>query len=149
VFGVAIAFLGLLLVFTGAGRVTAKMEVHPDKVVWWWSFAKHEHPIGNLTEATLVEPGAPRSGGEWSGFIGGGFAAVFAWWLLSLAYSGFKAEPTLGSRTLMIVPHFGAPLRIWPIGTFATGLGSPQAFAAQQAIQQAIDVFHSHTKAGE
>ncbi len=142
----AIGFLGLLLVLSGTGRIAAKLEVHPDKVVWWWSFSKHHHSLADLTEACLVEPGNPSSGGVWTAFIGGGLLAVGAWWLLAVAYSMYKAEPTLGTRTLVIVPRVGAAVRIRPIGTFATGLGSPQAFAAQQATEEAIRQSHHHTR---
>jgi hypothetical protein len=136
--GAAIIFVGLFLVFTGTGRMTAKLELHPDKVVWTWSFSSHHHPVAGLEDASLVEPGSPAQGAAWNAWIAGGFASVGTWWLLSLLRSVSKADPTIGTRQLELIPHFGAPIRIRAIGTYATGVGSSQAYAAEMAVKQAI-----------
>lgn len=134
----AIGIAGLFVVFTGAGRLAAKLEVHPDKLIWWWGFARHERPTAGLEEASLVEPGMPTTGAAWETLIAGGFPAIFIWWLLSIVYTTSKSNPTLGTRQLELIPHFGVPIRVRVIGTFATGLGSAQPRSAQLAVEQAI-----------
>ncbi len=100
-------------------------------------------PFDNLTEASLVESGSPASGGESATFVSGGLVAVAAWWLLDQIGSLFSAGPTLGARALVVLQHYGGPVRIPPIGTFSLEPGSSKAFAAQQAVQSAIDAYRT------
>ena len=69
--------------------------------------------------------------------------AVVAWWTLDQIGSIFNAGPTLGARTLVVLRHHGGPVRIPPIGTFSLEPQSSQAFAAQQAVQSAIDGYRA------
>ena len=141
--GVVLVLIGLLLGFTGLSRITARLEVHETKLIWTWSFSRNELTFDHVTEAALVEPGTPNPGGEWGGFLSGGLLAVGAWWLFGLALSVIQAEPTLGFRTLIVIRQYGAPVRIPPIGTFDLQPGTSQAFAAEQAVQYAIEHFRA------
>lgn len=135
----AVGLIGVVVVSLGVSRMTARLEVHHDRLVWTWAFSRHELPFDNLTEASLIEPGSPASGGESATFVSGGLVAVVAWWALDQIGSLFHAGPTLGTRALVVLRHHGGPVRIPPIGTFSLESGSSQAFAAQQAVQRAID----------
>jgi hypothetical protein len=135
----AVGLIGFVVAALGVSRMTARLEVRHDKLVWTWAFSRHEMPLDSLTEASLVEPGSLASGGESATFVSGGLVAVAAWWLLDQIGSVFNAAPTLGARTLIVLRHHGGPIRIPSIGSFSREPGSSQAFAAQQAVQSAID----------
>jgi hypothetical protein len=137
--GLALVLLGLMVAYTGAGRVLARLEIYESRLVWMWGFSRHELALAELSEAALVEPGSVHPGGAGGGFLGGGLFAVAFWWMLGLAGSVFRAGPTLGSQTLIVLKTYGAPVRIAPIGTFSSSPGGSDAFAAQQAVQVAIE----------
>ena len=138
---IAVGLLGVVVAAVGVSRMTARLEVHHDKLVWTWTFSRFELPFDNLTEASLIEPGSPASGGEFATVVSGGLVAVVAWWVLDQIGSVFNTGPTLGARSLIVLRHHGGPVRIPPIGTFSLQPGSSKAFAAQQAVQGAIDAY--------
>ena len=146
VLGLAVLAIGLLLGGAGLGRILARLEVHETKIVWTWAFAKHEHSLEDLTEAALVEPGSPSSGAGASGAaflipLGLGIIGLFA--LIGKGVSVFKAGPTLGTHTLIVIRRFGAPVAIRAIGTFAFRPEQSSAAVAAQAVQAAIASFHA------
>jgi len=140
-FGLAAVVLGLVLVATGLGRVTSRLEVHGTELVWVWSFSRHRVPYAELSEAALVEPGAPDSGGESAGFIGGGLLAVVGWKLFAIGRSLVASGPTLGAYALVVLRHHGPPVRILPIGSFAARPEFSEAGAARRAVQGALEAY--------
>ena len=141
--GFALVVLGLMIGGTGVGRILARLEVHPTRLVWTWGFSRHEVDLAEITEAALVEPGVAHPGGAFGGLLGGGLIAVAIWWVVGVVGSMFRAGPTLGTLTLIVLRQYGLSIRIDPIGTFSQTPGSSGAFTAQQAVQMAIERLHS------
>jgi hypothetical protein len=143
--GLVLVGLGVILGIAGAGRVVARLEVHETKIVWTWAFSRHEHSLDDLTDAALVEPGEPSSGLGASGagmFLPLGFGVLGVFGLIGTFFSGFKAGPTLGTHTLIVIRKFGASVRIQAIGTFAINPERSTAALAEHALQAAIAAFH-------
>jgi hypothetical protein len=83
-FGLTISFFGLIVLLTGFGRVTSRLEVTARSLIWTWGVSRHEVDLGELEDAALVEKGSPASGASWAGFLGDGFLSVLVWWLVEL-----------------------------------------------------------------
>ena len=62
--GLAIFVAGFILVLTGLGRMTARLEITQSCVVWTWAFSRHEVPLTELEDAAPRKPrwnvGFPR-----------------------------------------------------------------------------------------
>jgi hypothetical protein len=142
--GLAMTIGGLLLALTGLGRMTARMTVTSSHVTWTWWFAKHEVSLQDLEEAALVEKGSPAPGAAWAGFLGGGFAAVLAWWLLDVVVAFISSEPSLGSFDLVLIKHHGEPIQVRPISAWSTRSSHSQANEALRAVQIAIASSWNH-----
>jgi hypothetical protein len=136
--GLLLGLIGVYFAFSGAGRMAAWFEVSQDAIRWTWSFSRHELRVTDLVDAALVEKGAPAPGGEWAGFIGGGFDGVIAWWLLGLGHSVLQTSPAMGSRVLMVLRVHGGPVHIPVIGTWGTAASHTEASLALAAVQEAI-----------
>ncbi len=140
-YGLAAVVLGFLLFVAGLGRVTSRLEVHGTELVWVWSFSRRRLPFAELSESALVEPGSPDPGGESGGFVGGGVLAVVGWRLFAIGRSLLTSRPTLGPYGLVVLPHHGAPVRIRPIGSFATRPEFSEAGTARRAVQDALEAY--------
>ena len=49
----AAGILGLAFVLGAIGRLSAWVEVHPDRVAWTWGFARHEVAYDDVVDVTL------------------------------------------------------------------------------------------------
>jgi hypothetical protein len=136
--GLAICVVALILLFTGLGRLTARLEITDTTVRWRWGFARHAVALVDLDDADLVEKGSPASGNSWAGFLGGGFLAAFAWWFVELVSAFLASEPTLGPLELVLIKHHGAPVEIEPISAWSTRSSRSQANEALQTLKAAI-----------
>jgi hypothetical protein len=145
-FDLLIVAFGLIVGVAGVGRIAARLEVHETKIVWTWTFTRHEHSLDDLTDAAFVEAGSPSSGVWASGAafimpLGLGVLGIFA--LIGTFLSVFKAGPTLGTHTLIVIRRYGAPVRIRAIGTFAFKPERSSAVVSERAVQTAIASFHA------
>ena len=143
--GLVLVGLGVILAIAGAGRIVARLEVHETMIAWTWAFSRHEHSLEDLTDAALVEPGEPSSGlgaGGAGMFLPLGFGVLGIFGLIGTLASSFKAGPTLGTHTLIVIRKFGVPVRIQAIGTFAINPERSTAALAERAVQAAIAAFH-------
>ncbi len=95
--GTAVLVSAVLFVVSGLGRITARLDVHPDKITWKWNFSQHEIALADLEGAAHVEKGSPAAGASWAGFLGGGFSTVLAWWLMDVTAAFCGSDPSLGS----------------------------------------------------
>jgi hypothetical protein len=136
--GLAICVVAVILLFTGLGRLTARLEITDTTVRWKWGFSRHQIALTDLVDADLVEKGSPTSGNSWAGFLGGGFLAVLAWWLIELVSAFIASGPTLGPLNLVLIKHHGAPVEIESISAWSTRSSHSQANAALQALKVAI-----------
>jgi hypothetical protein len=136
--GLALSVIAVLLVVTGLGRVTARLEIHPDKVAWRWNLSRHEIPLGELEDAALVEKGSPSPGASWAGFLAGGFSSALAWRLVDLATAFFRSEPSLGAFDLVVIRHRGGAVEVRPISCWSTRSSHSEVNEALGALQQAI-----------
>jgi hypothetical protein len=136
--GLATCVVGVILVPTGLGRMTARMEITKTHLIWTWSFSKQMLALEDLDDAALVEKGAPASGASWAGFMGGGLAGVLAWWLFDVGVAFFTSEPSLGSVELIAVKHYGGPVPIKPIGAWSSRPSHSDANQALQCLKSAI-----------
>jgi hypothetical protein len=140
VFALVLVLVGAVMAASGLGRILARLEVGPTKLVWYWDFSRHEVAVADTAEAALIEPGTVDVGFPGGLFRRGLLVRIF-WAVFRGAVLVLHVSPTLGARTLVIVPRYGEAVRVMPIGTFATDPSSTRAFAAQQAIQAVI---HTH-----
>jgi hypothetical protein len=136
--GLAVGLVGLVVVFSGLSRTTARLEVGETSVAWTWGFARHEVQLVELEDAALVEKGSPASGASWAGFLGGGFAGVLAWWLLDLVMAFFGSEPSLGPLDLVLLKHHGEPVEVQPISAWSTRSSHSEANRALDDLKAAI-----------
>jgi hypothetical protein len=136
--GLAISVVGLTVLLTGLGRMTARLEVTETSVDWTWALSKHEVPLIELEDAALVEKGSPASGASWAGFLGGGFLSVLVWWLVELVASFVTGEPSLGAFDLVVVKQHGAPIEVKTISSWSTSHSHSQANEALQVVKAAI-----------
>ena len=136
--GLVLCVVGLLLVLTGLGRMTARLEVTATSVAWTWAFSRHELPLSALDDAALVEKGSPTSGASWAGFLGGGFIGAVVWWLVEAVAVFVSSEPSTGSFDLVLIKHHGAPVEVKPISSWSTRSSHSQADGALQAVRGAI-----------
>ena len=136
--GLTVSVVAVLLVVSGLGRITARLEVHPGKVTWSWNFSHHQIPLAELEDAALVEKGSPAAGASWAGFLGGGFLSVLAWWLVDVAHGFFGSEPSLGSLDLVVIRHHGVPVEVKAISAWSTHSSHSQANAALRVLKAAI-----------
>jgi hypothetical protein len=134
----AIAVVALIVILTGLGQMTARLEITGTSVAWTWYFSRHEVPLAELEDAALVEKGSPASGASWAGFLGGGFPSVLVWWLGEGVVAFVSSEPTLGPRDLVVIRHHGGPTEIKPISAWSTRSSHSQANEALHAVQAAI-----------
>lgn len=136
--GLAISLIGLILLVTGFGRMTSRLEVTETSLVWTWGFSKHEVGLSELEDAALVEKGSPASGASWAGFLGGGFLSALVWWLVELIGAFVGSGPSLGALDLVVMKHHGSPIEVKSISTWSTRSSHSQANVALQAVQVAI-----------
>jgi hypothetical protein len=136
--GLAISVVGVIILLTGLGRMTSRLEVTDTSVSWTWGFSRHDVAFRELEDADLVEKGAPASGASWAGFLGGGFLAVLALWLVELVTAVMSSEPTLGPLDLVVIKHHGDPVEIKPISAWSTRSSHTQANLALQAVKTGI-----------
>ena len=136
--GLAICVVGLILLFFGLSRMTARMEISKTHVTWTWSFSSQTLALEDLDDAALVSKGAPASGAAWAGFLGGGFDGVLVWWLFDAFGAFFNSEPSLGSVGLIAVKHYGGPVPIKPIGAWSTRSSQSEANQALHCLKTAI-----------
>lgn len=136
--GLTFCVVGALLVVSGLGRVTARLDVHPDTVTWRWNFSQHQIPLTDLEGAALVEKGSPAPGASWAGFLGGGFSSVLAWWLVDVAHGFFDSEPSLGPLDLVVIRHHGGSVEIKAISAWSTSASHSQANEALRVLDAAI-----------
>ncbi len=136
--GVVICILGAALLVSGLSRATARMEITETHLLWRWSFSMQKLALEDLDDAALVEKGSPASGAAWAGFLGGGFAAVIAWWLFDVVSAFFRSEPSLGSVELIVVKHYGGPVPVKPIGAWSTRASHSEANQALGSLKAAI-----------
>jgi len=139
--GLAIVVVSFILVLTGLGRMTARLEITQRCVVWTWAFSRHEVPLAELEDAALVEKGSPASGSSWAGFLGGGFLSVLIWWLVELVAGFGGSEPSLGAFDLVLIKHHGAPVEVKTISSWSTGHSHSQANETLQVVKTAITSF--------
>jgi hypothetical protein len=137
--GLAIGVSGLLFLLSGLGRMTARMEITGTRVVWTWSFSRHEVSIDDLVDAALVEKGSPVSGGSMAGLLGAGLTGVAALWLYDSLTAVARSAPTLGTVELVLIKRYGGPVEITPISAWSTPSAMAQANEALVAVQTAID----------
>jgi hypothetical protein len=136
--GLAISIVGVMLLLSGLGRMTARLEVTGTGVAWTWSFSRHELAFDDLDDAALVEKGSPASGGAWAGVLGGGFVSAVAWWLLDTVSAFVHSEPSLGSVELVLIKRYGGPVEVKPISAWSTRSSHSQANEALGVVQTAI-----------
>lgn len=151
--GFALVVLGLMIGGTGVGRILARLEVQPTRLVWTWGFSRHEVDLAEITEAALVEPGVAHPGGAFGGLLGGGLIAVAIWWVVGVVGSMFRAGPTLGTLTLIVLRkmrtvdtnrshrHVLADTRI--LGGFHCAAGCPDG---DRAVPLAADIGRTVTE---
>jgi hypothetical protein len=137
VFSLVLLLVGAVLATSGLGRLHARLEVRPQKLVWYWDFSRHEVAVAETVDAALVVPGMVDVGFP-GGFFRRGLFLRALWSGVRGAVLVLHVSPTLGTRTLVIVPRYGEAVRVMPIGTFGVDPVATRAFAAQQAIQWAI-----------
>lgn len=137
--GLAISVVGLLLLLSGLGRVTARLEVDTTRVAWTWACSRQEVALADLEDAELVEKGSPASGASWAGVLGGGFLSAVVWWLVGLFAAFVGSEPGLGSYDLVVIKRYGAPLEVKPISAWSTHSSNSQAMEAVRAVKAAIN----------
>ena len=130
--------VGLIALLSGLSRMTARMEISKAQLTWTWSFSKQTLALEDIDDASLVVKGAPASGAAWSGFLGGGFFGVLAWWLFDVFWAFFKSEPSLGSVELIVIKHYGGPVPIKPIGAWSTKPSHSEAAEALDSLKTAI-----------
>ena len=53
----AVGVVGLLGVYAAAGRLAAKVEVRPDRVMWTWDFTRREVPYDEVVDVALERSG--------------------------------------------------------------------------------------------
>ena len=53
----AMGVVGLLGVYAAAGRLAARVEVRPDRVVWRWEFTRREVPYDEVVDVALARSG--------------------------------------------------------------------------------------------
>ncbi|MDE3086070.1 MAG: hypothetical protein KGJ77_04825 [Acidobacteriota bacterium] len=53
----AVGVVGLLGVYAAAGRLAARVEVRPDRVVWTWDFTRREVPYDEVVDVALERTG--------------------------------------------------------------------------------------------
>jgi hypothetical protein len=114
------------------------MEVTGKRVVWTWSFSRHELAIDDLADAALVEKGSPVSGGSLAGLLGAGLTGVAALWLYDSVAAVARSAPTLGSVELVLIKRYGGPVEVTPISAWSTPNAMAQANEALVAVQTAI-----------
>ena len=136
--GLVAGVLGVVLSLSGLGRITARMVVGKTDLTWTWSFSTHRLALDELDDAALVEKGSPASGGSWAGFLGGGFVATLAWWILDVMWALVTSEPSLGPVELIAIRHHGGPVSIKPIGAWSTRASQSEANQALQHLRVAI-----------
>lgn len=136
--GLTMAVVGVVLLLSGLGRMTARLEVTGSGVVWVWAFARHELAFEELVDASLVEKGSPASGGASAGLLGGGLLGAAAWWAFDAVLAFVTSEPTVGSFDLVLVKRYGGPVEVRSISAWSTRASHSQANAALEALKTAI-----------
>lgn len=53
----AVGVVGLLGLYAAAGRLAARVEVRPDRVVWTWDFTRREVPYDEVVDVALERSG--------------------------------------------------------------------------------------------
>jgi hypothetical protein len=136
--GLAIFVAGFILVLTGLGRMTARLEVTQSCVVSTWAFSRHEVALTELEDAALVEKGSPASGASLAGFLGGGFLFALVWWVVELVAALVGSQPSLGAFDLILIKRHGAPVEVKAISSWSTRHSHSQANEALRAVKAAI-----------
>jgi hypothetical protein len=136
--GIAICVVGLMMLITGLGRMTARVVLTPTEVLWRWSFSGQRIALGDLVDCALVEKGSPASGASGAGILGGGFISVLTWWLVDAASGLARSKPSLGSLELVAIKRYGGPVPIRAISAWSTPSSHSQASEALLALQTAI-----------
>jgi len=136
--GLAICVVGLLLIVSGMGRMTARMEVTGTTLAWTWDLARHELAIDDLVDAALVEKGSPTAAGASAGLLGAGLTGVATLWLYDAVVSFVRSTPTLGTVELVLIKRYGGPVEVTPISAWSTPSALSQANEALAAVQSAI-----------
>ena len=137
-FGSALSVVALILLLTGFGRITARMEISGSIVAWTWAFSRFTVALSDLEDAELVEKGSPASGGSWAGFLGGGVVAAAAWWVVGLAAAFLRSGPSLGPLDLVVIKRHGGAVEVQPISAWSTRSSRSQADEALHAVRAAI-----------
>ena len=135
--GLMIALVGALFAVTGVAHLTARLVVGTDTVAWTWNFARAERHFTDFVDAALVEKGELASGAAIAGMVGGGLAAVVAWWLAELFWSFATSGPTRGAWVLVLVNAHGVRVEVPVVGTW-TDPPSASAQAALDAVRAAV-----------
>ena len=145
--GLAVALVGMLIAGTGVAHLTARLEVGTDTVAWTWNFSRTERPLTDFVDAALVEKGQLASGAAIAGLLGGGIAAVVAWWLAELFWAFATAGPTRGAYVLTLINVHGGRVQVPAIGTWteppAKG-ASVALFAARSAVTSPTNLARQH-----
>ncbi len=136
--GLALSVVALILLLTGFGRITARMEISGSIVAWTWAFSRFTVALSDLEDAELVEKGSPASGGSWAGFLGGGVVAAAAWWVVGLAAAFLRSGPSLGPLDLVVIKRHGGAVEVQPISAWSTRSSRSQADEALHAVRAAI-----------
>ena len=135
--GLMIALVGALFAVTGVAHLTARLEVGTGAVAWTWNFARTERHLTDFVDAALVEKGELASGAAIAGLVGGGLAAVVAWWLAELFWSFATSGPTRGAWVLVLVNAHGVRVEVPVVGTW-TDPPSASAQAALDTVRAAV-----------
>ena len=135
--GLVVALVGALFAVTGFAHLSARLEVGTDTVAWTWNFSRTEHPLTDFVDAALVEKGKVASGAAIAGLVGGGLAAVVAWWLGELFWSVATSGPTRGAWVLVLVNVHGVRVPVHAIGTW-TDPPAQRATTALLAVRAAV-----------
>jgi len=136
--GLALSVTALILLLTGLGRMTARLEINETSVAWHWALSRFEVPLADLEDADLVEKGSPSSGASWAGFLAGGLFAAAVWWIVELAAAFLSRGPSLGPLDLVVIKHHGVAVEVRSISAWSTRSSRAQADEAVRAVKTAI-----------
>jgi hypothetical protein len=136
--GLALCVIALILLLTGLGRMTARLEINETSVAWHWALSRFEVPLADLEDAELVEKGSPASGASWAGFLAGGLFAAAVWWIVELAAAFVTSGPSLGPLDLVVIKRHGVAVEVKPISAWSTRSSRAQANEAVDCLKTAI-----------